>query len=170
MKYLIYDCENPSPSPIFEQYRSSCFSVINAAQPVAKCSGCFKCWLKNPGKCTFADAMEHIGSRILTSDEIIIVCKSLYGGFSVNVKRIIDRAIPGVLPFFEKKNQELHHCKRYAATPAIKAIFYDAEEMTEPEKAQAQNMIAAMALNFHASDFSVVFTNHLPQSLQEVMQ
>lgn len=168
MKYLLYDCETTLPHEIFEQYATDNLCVINAAQPAAKCIGCFQCWLKKPGSCKFSDKIEHLGSRLLSSEEIVIVCKSLYGGFSVAIKRILDRAIPGVLPFFEKKNNELHHSKRYNNTPVLKVIFYDSGEMTAAEQAQASKAIAATALNFHASSFSVVFSENLSQAAQEV--
>lgn len=168
MRYLIYDFNDKSMDTLLDQFNVGSIFIVNATEPVAKCNGCFKCWLKNPGRCAFSDRMQHIGSQLLSSKEIIILCKSLYGGFSVPVKRIIDRMIPGVLPFFEKRNQELHHCKRYDNTPSLKIIFYNANEMTEPERNQAKNMVSAIALNFHAKAFTVVFAVDIQQALQEV--
>ncbi len=166
MKYLIYDMGTSCTE--LERLASDSVTVLNASQPAANCVGCFRCWLKVPGKCTFADSLQNIGSMLMTSDEIIIICESLYGGFSVNVKRLIDRVIPGVLPFFIKKNNELHHSKRYNASPSFKAIFYNAQDMSADEKQQAETMLSAVALNFHSKKHQVIFTDTKEQAFAEV--
>lgn len=168
MNCLIYDCESAGPNPLLEQLRSDSLTVINASQPAAKCTGCFRCWVKTPGKCVFSDQLQQIGSRLMTSGEVMIVCKSLYGGFSIGVKRLLDRAIPGVLPFFEKASGELHHRRRYPHTPVLRVFFYNGGEMTGPERKQALEAAAAVALNFHMKEHTVVFAEDLAQALREV--
>lgn len=165
MKYILYDYEDVNNNKTLESYASENTALINAAHPMAKCIGCFKCWLKNPGVCVFSDQMQHIGTKLLTSEEIIIICKSLYGGFSVNVKRIIDRVIPGILPFFIKQNGELHHKQRYKNSPKITVLFYNGNEMSANERAQAEKLLSAAALNFHAIEHKIIFLD----SPQEVL-
>lgn len=166
MRYLIYDLDTATPE--LEELAGDDLTILNAAHPAAKCVGCFRCWLKTPGRCTFSDQLQHIGSKLMTSEEIILVCQSLYGGFSINMKRLLDRVIPGVLPFFIKKNDELHHSQRYCANPALRVIFYNANEMTEGEKQQAEKMVAAVALNFSAEKHQVTFVESPTQILAEV--
>lgn len=168
MRYILCDYQAVNNNKAFEAMTVDNTTIIDAAEPVARCIGCFKCWLKNPGNCAFSDKMEHIGAKLLNACEIIIICKSLYGGFSVNIKRIIDRVIPGVLPFFIKRNNELHHTQRYENSPKIKAIFYNGDEMSEAEREQAKKLLAAVALNFNAESQEVVFTSSFQEALSEV--
>ena len=168
MKYILYDYGDAHNNKTLEAPTSDNTIIINAAEPLAKCTGCFKCWLKTPGVCAFSDKMQHIGEKLLTCDEIIIICKSLYGGFSVNIKRIVDRMIPGVLPFFVKRNNELHHKQRYKNRPKIKAIFYNGDEMSAKEREQSKQLLAAVALNFHAESHKVIFASSLQEGLSEV--
>ncbi|MDD3429880.1 MAG: flavodoxin family protein [Oscillospiraceae bacterium] len=168
MKYILYDIESKDFFETLGALNVNEYTLINAAAPVAKCTGCFKCWLKNPGTCAFSDKMQHIGTKLLNSHEIIIICKGLYGGFSANIKRIIDRVIPGVLPFFVKKNKELHHKQRYKNNPEIKVIFYNGDEMSEKEREQAENLISAVALNFHSEKHQVVFAGCPQDAIKEV--
>lgn len=90
---VIHDTE----LPVKAEYADSFFFAGNRR---VRCRGCFGCWLKTPGECVMHDGSQHIGSRMARSREVWIFSKILYGGFSAEVKRILDRCIPGVLPFF----------------------------------------------------------------------
>ncbi|MGL4791117.1 MAG: hypothetical protein ACRCW1_06870, partial [Anaerotignaceae bacterium] len=127
-----------------------------------------KCWLKNTGRCAFSDNMEFIGKKLLTSEEMIIVCEALYGGLSVNIKRIVDRIIPAVLPFFTLVNNELHHQQRFIEQTEIKVIFTNGKDLSQEEKDHSKKIIEAMAVNFHAKKNQVIFVNSSEEVIQEV--
>ncbi|MGL4950746.1 MAG: hypothetical protein ACRC4M_02840 [Mycoplasma sp.] len=170
MKYIIYDVDDKKVAEILNTFNSKTTSVIDISKPMAKCVGCFHCWLKVPGECKFKDKIRYIGKELITSEETIFICKSLYGGFSVNVKRLIDRCIPGVMPFFRKENKELHHTKRYKTKSDFKIVFYNGDEVSEEEKIHAKDLMQKMSTNYHADLKEVVFTNNLSEAVKKVKQ
>ena len=135
------------------------YLVIDCNLKAAKCTGCFKCWLKTPGICGFADKLENIGQLVLTSKKLIIITEMLYGGVSIPVKRVLDRCIPGITPFFKKKNRQLHHLQRYPLETEITAVFYNAAALSAHEKTQGQEYIQAMGLNFYSKHNDILFVN-----------
>ena len=94
-----------------------------AGPKTVRCKGCFECWLKMPGKCCMADHSEMIGSRIAVTERVIIISKSIYGGFAAPVKRVLDRSIPGVLPFFGGYMGVCIMCRAMKASQTWRFIF-----------------------------------------------
>lgn len=179
MRYIIHDFgKKLTTEEILEQvkksfgdnYHLSDYTIIDASKPAAKCVGCFKCWLDKPSKCVFKDQYEFIGKSFMTSDEVIILSKALYGGFSAPIKRLMDRVIPGVLPFFIEKNNEQHHAKRYNNNPLLKVIFYNEEDMTAAEKEHAKALIHAVSINFNADKYDICFANIKDEEKVEALQ
>lgn len=162
-KYMLSDLE------VSAQYRVNTdgFNIINAKRAYAKCKGCFGCWVKTPSKCVLKDGMQDLGIKILSSDEIVIISKMLYGGFSVEVKRLWDRCIPGVLPFFTTREGKLHHKGRFKNNPKMRFYFYDTKDCTEQEKELAKNLAKANAINFMSVDYDVKFFDSLDDLLEE---
>ena len=69
------------------------------------CIGCFSCWVKHPLNCIFNDKIKNNGKNVLDSDELIIISKCVNGSYSSKVKRILERSISYVLPFFTVRNK-----------------------------------------------------------------
>lgn len=120
------------------------------------CIGCFGCWLKTPGVCVIKDEFQHMGETLAKVDELVIISKSTFGGFSSTVKNVLDRSISYVLPFFEIRKGEMHHAARYGNQIKFSAVFYG-EDITDIEKETAQNLVAANALNLNGKVGTVQF-------------
>ncbi|MGL4952080.1 MAG: hypothetical protein ACRC4L_03805 [Mycoplasma sp.] len=168
MKYIIYDTKDNEAADQLNSFKNDETSIINIAKPMAKCVGCFHCWLKNPGECKFKDKIQWIGKEIITSEEVIFICENLYGGFSSNMKRLIDRCIPGVTPFFRKENNELHHTKRYKTSSVYKIIFFNNLDVTDEEREHAKQLMRKVATNYHATVSDIVFTNDIKKAIEQV--
>lgn len=140
-----------------ESFRKEDGVMFFANDKVAKCVGCFYCWLKDPSLCRFKDGKEQLGSLLATSKDVYIYSKILYGGFSVQIKRLLDRCIPGILPFFKNRNGRQHHKPRYKNMPNIHVVFYDTKNNTKDELLLAKNIANAMAINMNAASCDVVF-------------
>lgn len=138
-----------------------------AGPKTVRCKGCFDCWLKMPGTCCIADRSETVGSRIAVTETVVIVTRSIYGGFSAPVKRVLDRSIPGVLPFFRWVHGRMHHVPRYRSQPAMEIFFYGVQDMTEKERILAGKAARAMAVNFNARSVSLSFLAS-PPDLKEL--
>lgn len=128
---------------------------IYAGKKTAKCRGCFGCWLKTPGECIIRDGREHLGSAMMSCDKVYIFSRSCYGGFSVEIKRLLDRCIPGVLPFFRYIERKIHHVPRFKSKPEYIIAFYDMADCTKDEKETAVKAAKAMSVNFNAKSCKV---------------
>jgi multimeric flavodoxin WrbA len=80
---------------------------------VADCVGCFGCWVKTPGQCVIDDPAREIASKLAQSDLVIYVSPIIFGGYSYELKKVLDRQISTILPFMENYKGEIHHPQRY---------------------------------------------------------
>jgi multimeric flavodoxin WrbA len=113
---------------------------IFAAGKFAHCQGCFKCWVKTPGTCVINDGLKHIGAFIGKSNEMVIISRNCYGGYSESVKRVMDRSISALLPFFTWRDKMIHHIHRYKSTrKCLTVILYG--NFTDLEKETAEGIV-----------------------------
>ena len=61
-----------------------------------------------------------------------------------------------VLPFFEIREGEMHHRKRYDNQFLMRVIFYGSD-ITEEEKETAKELVKANAVNLHGKVKEVLF-------------
>ena len=59
---------------------------------------------------------------MVQSNLIIHFTLITFGGYSSELKKVIDRFIPTILPFFTKRNGEIHHKYRYGKRGSIIAV------------------------------------------------
>lgn len=125
-----------------------------AAKPAVKhCIGCFGCWVKSPGACVIRDRASVIPSMMAASGELVVVSRCVYGGFSPDVKAVMDRCIGYLMPFFRIVNGEMHHTMRYDNHLTFTVHLYGAAN--EAERGIAQKLVAANALNIGAGAHSL---------------
>jgi multimeric flavodoxin WrbA len=89
------------------------YKVINANVTSAPCVGCYNCWLKTPGTCKINDCLKNSGSLLGNSEETVLISQNCYGGYSAQVKNVLDRGISASLPFFTYRSWKVRHTKRY---------------------------------------------------------
>ena len=58
------------------------------------CIGCFNCWDKTPGRCIYDDQAPSVITELLASDTVIFFTPLVFGGYSSDLKRFIDRLLP----------------------------------------------------------------------------
>ena len=170
-KIIIHDLPQAVANALFSSLDSD-YIVIDANMKAAKCIGCFNCWLKIPGFCIFRDKLENVGQLVLSSKKLIIITEMLYGGVSIPVKRVLDRSIPGITPFFKMKEGKLHHWQRYKTETEILAIFHNSDNLSDSEKSQGEEYINAMGLNYYSkhNDIYYIMDNELKEdSLCELL-
>ncbi len=101
---------------------------------LAFCRGCFDCWTKTPGECIMRDGITNINRACMTSDVVVYLCPIVFGQFSANMKCVIDRWLPNVLPFFiTRKDGSTTHPLRYDDYPKQIMLVYG-EDFTDEEK------------------------------------
>ncbi|GFP74515.1 NAD(P)H-dependent oxidoreductase [Clostridium fungisolvens] len=119
---------------------------VSAAE-MKKCIGCFNCWVKTPGVCIFDDITRDIAEADVNSDLYIILNEIKYGGYSSKIKKVLDRSICKLLPFFKEVNGEMHHAPRYDKYPDLFFIGYG-DNITQKEEQDFKNLNQANAINF----------------------
>ncbi len=146
-------------------------------EEIAGCLGCFGCWLKTPGVCVIDDAGRDLPGRVIQSDLLFLVTPIVYGMYSPELKKAMDRyACPILLPFFTKIEGEVHHPGRYDSYPKITAIGIlpgpDAEFEATFSVRLSRNSLnmhtTALARIIYSSDESSVVREKLGTALSEV--
>lgn len=119
---------------------------------IKNCIGCFGCWVKTPGVCAIDDIGRDIAKDVIQSDLVVYLTPIVFGGLSSELKKVVDRFIPLLLPFFEKKSGEIHHPARYDKYPSVIVLGVLSEENQEME-AIFRNLVKRNILNWHNDQY-----------------
>lgn len=132
--YLVSDGEFDTPlyrsliSAMEEYLKKKGFTVQQTTvqrNELASCVGCFGCWIKKPGECVMNDGIGEINRRSMNSDVTIYLCPVVFGQFSANMKNVVDRWLPNMLPYFmTRPDGSTMHPPRYEDYPKQIMIGY----------------------------------------------
>lgn len=102
--------------------------ILEIDRGLRSCKGCFGCWIKKPGECVINDEMLKIYQSYMNSDAVIFICPVVFGQFSANIKNVVDRTLPDMLPFFCRRTDgSTMHPARYEKYPQLFLIGYGHE-------------------------------------------
>jgi hypothetical protein len=132
-------------------------------EKIAYCLGCFECWTKTPGVCRIEDAGRNVAASLIGGDLTIYLTSITFGGYSSVLKKVVDRSICLVSPFFTRIDGEVHHKPRYERYPALLGVGV----LPAPHPAQEQlfgTLIGRNAINLHAPQHgsAVVYRSQPP--------
>ncbi|MCC7055283.1 MAG: flavodoxin family protein [Gemmatimonadaceae bacterium] len=131
--------------------------------PVAYCQGCFECWTKTPGICKIDDAGRDLSAAFTVCDVVVLVTPVLFGSYSSEAKKVLDRTLGTLLPFFRRIDGEVHHVPRYKYPPALGVIAV--LDSPDPDVEQVVRVLALRnAINFGAPLHSVGVVHRSGQS------
>ncbi|MEG0307257.1 MAG: flavodoxin family protein [Clostridium sp.] len=159
MKLLIHDLNHKEFQKVFPNPLKDT-QVISDDGTINHCVGCFGCWIKTPATCVIRDKYGDMGEYLSKCDEVIVISRCCYGGFSPFVKNVFDRSISYVQPYFMIKNGEMHHRRRYNNKFHMKVWFYG-ENVTEKEKETAKKLVASNSANMNYEECKVTFVNRV---------
>ena len=94
--------------------------VSLSKKKIKPCAGCFSCWTRTPGTCIHKDDMtKELFPQWLESD-LVVYASPLYH-FTVNavMKAFIERTLPVLEPFFDRKNGQTFHPLRNKAPKVV---------------------------------------------------
>jgi hypothetical protein len=117
------------------------------------CIGCFGCWLETPGVCRFRDAGREIAQAIMECDTLILLTPVSFGGYAPQLKLMVDRFLPTLLPYFGLYHGEVHHRPRYARYPRWVGIGVQRAPNAE-EARLFKLLVGRNAINFHAPSYA----------------
>ncbi|MBK5114071.1 MAG: flavodoxin family protein [Candidatus Heimdallarchaeota archaeon] len=134
---------------------------------IISCTGCFKCWDTTPGICTGVkgDAGEEIKKKVVNCDLMVLLTPITFGGYSSELKKIIERLLGTLHPGVQIIDGETHHLKRYDSYPSILAIGIS-ENSDEDEEELFKTLIYRHSLNFYPP----VYKTHIIKKDEEVRQ
>ena len=147
MNLLIHDMDKTEWEKVAADYEG--WKIIADNGEIKPCVGCFGCWLRTPGECAIKDGYDQMGKSIHEADEVVIMSKYTYGGFSSFVKNVMDRSIGYILPYFRMYKGEMHHKPRYKESKPISVIFRG-NGLTDGDKEKARQYVEAVITNLNA--------------------
>jgi len=160
MKVLVHDLNEQDFSQL--GITDNSFKVIDANVASVPCVGCYNCWLKTPGNCKINDNLKNAGFLLGNSEETVLISKNCYGGYSEQVKRVLDRSIPASLPFFTYRSWKLRHPQRYKIDKKrLTVILYG--DFLESEIKTAQLIVEANRSNMGFKEVSLHIINHIDE-------
>ena len=167
MKLVIHDLSAEEWNRIKADYEGD--RIVSDLGTIRPCVGCFCCWNKTPGQCVIKDGYENMGELIHHADEVVVISRYTYGGFSGFVKNVFDRCLGYVLPQFEVIDGETHHRKRYAEDKPYTFIFYG-HALNKEEQESACRYVKAVCANIRGHVKAVEFRECEEQPLPEKAQ
>lgn len=167
---------NDALSPIINTALTNTFShtpncrlIEIIKEQIQPCIGCFRCWTKTPGQCALKqDLIAQTNPCFIQSDYMIIVSPIYYGSYSATMKRVLDRAIPNLLPFFRQYKNEIHHEIRYKKLSPQIIIAYG-EDISSREKETFIKLTKANATNLGIDDPLVYFCTR-PEEIHSIIE
>jgi multimeric flavodoxin WrbA len=114
------------------------------------CRGCFGCWLKTPGLCTFKDDMGKILGSVVASDLLLVVSPLDAGFITSEAKKALDRLLPILMPYIKIYGGEFHHIPRYEKRSSLGIIVLDDGSADREALDIVYGTFYRLAKNFHA--------------------
>jgi hypothetical protein len=116
---------------------------------IAYCVGCFGCWERTPGQCVVDDAARDVARAMIRSDLVVYLTPVIFGGYSSQLKKAVDRMNCLLQPFFTTVRGETHHRARYDRYPRLLGLGVLRRQDAEAERLFTA-LVARNAANLHA--------------------
>ena len=158
MNLVIHDLPIEEWNKISHSYAKN-WQIVSDDGSIRPCIGCFGCWDKDPGKCIIHDGYENMGYLIHHADEVVIISRYTWGGFSSFVKNVLDRSLGYTLPFIEIKKGHSYLKKRYNENKPLSFIFYGGN-INEEQKKNTQKAVAALCQLTRSYIKDIAFVNN----------
>jgi len=113
---------------------------------LAHCLGCFGCWLKTPGMCVENDDGRKIAKAVIQSDTTVFFTPVTFGGYSPDLKKMMDHCVQLISPYFQMDHGEVHHTPRYAHRPRL--VVVGVQRQPNPREAHVfRTLVGRNAIN-----------------------
>jgi hypothetical protein len=124
---------------------------------VARCTGCFGCWVRTPGLCVLEDFGRDLARMAAESDLMVFLTRVVYGGYSPELKKAVDRfACSLLLPFFMTTKGRVRHRPRYRRLPRLAGVGFLPRPDGESEEI-FRALVEGNAANLHSPAWASAF-------------
>ena len=137
---------------------------------VIPCTGCGSCGLKTPGTCAVQDDMQAIFRRIVASDVLVLATPVRFGSCCAELKKVVDRFQPLMVPIYVVRDGEMHFRGRYDLPALLGVGPVRAARGGEGVKTEADAfrfLIGRLAVNVDARWAAAAFTSADDRVLRE---
>jgi multimeric flavodoxin WrbA len=122
---------------------------------ILPCRSCGACEIKSPGKCVFHDDMPEIMRAIAPGSLILMLTPVRFGGYSSQLKKVLDKLMILVLPLYTVKDGHLLHPPRYGKKSLL--IIGLTGENLPGEEENFRLLAARNALNLQFTHKTLLF-------------
>ena len=129
--------------------------ILRNIEDLKHCVGCFRCWDETPGVCIIPGPHREINRKIINSDLLVYLTPLTFGGYSSEIKKMIEFQLGLLLPDITMSSGESHHKKRHKKYPSLLAIA-TTENQDEDEEQMFKNLIDRHALNWYPPEHRAV--------------
>jgi multimeric flavodoxin WrbA len=131
------------------------------------CIGCFGCWVKKPGECLVADDAPEVCRAVINSDFMLWAAPLKMGYPGALLKKMMDKTIPLIHPYFAVVNNEAHHRARYEHYPLVGLLLEKELDTDESDIRIVTQMFCRTALNYKSR---LVFALTTDQPVEQVAE
>ncbi len=132
MKVLVLDGftgQSPVHRPLATVLSAHQVEHIKLAQEdIPWCRGCFQCWLITPGECVIGGTGNEVARKYINSDLVVLLSPLVFGGYSAELKRAMDRLIPNMSGLLVRRGGDTRHVRRYSRYPSLVVLGWQQEE------------------------------------------
>jgi multimeric flavodoxin WrbA len=133
------------------------------------CIGCFGCWVKTPGKCSSADESSIVCRSVVISDFTLWVAPLKMGFPSAMLKKVMDKSISIIHPYFSVVRGEAHHRKRYKKYPRIGLLIEKESDTDQQDIEIVTDIFNRTALNMKSRlEFSLTTDDPVEEVAQRI--
>ena len=86
---------------------------------VIPCTGCASCGMRTPGACVVKDDMPDIFRKMVASDVLVLATPVRFGSYCAELKKMVDRFQPLMVPIYVLRDGEMHFQGRYDLPPLL---------------------------------------------------
>lgn len=134
---------------------------------IKPCTGCWTCWVNDPGMCIHKDDMVGIYKSVNQSDILLIVSDIKAGFIDSDVKKTVERQFALLLPYMTNVNDEFHHIPRYNHQPKIGLVIVGADNHDAEQQEILKEYVYRLSLNFNKDTGN--FLHYLnPNNMEEL--
>ena len=130
------------------------------------CTGCFGCWVKTPGECVAKDDSGRVCRVLLRSDLVLYASPVIMGFPSALLKKVNDKLIPLIHPYFAIDQGEVHHRARYDHYPQWGLILQKQEDSDDEDLQIITRIYERTAFNMKSR---LAFVRSTESSFKEVV-
>ncbi len=135
-----------------DDFKQDYVNIVNTKLLEIKyCNGCFGCWIQTPGLCAQKDSMPEVLQKVMNSDLLVYITDVKVGFVSSELKKVLDKTIPLIHPFFDILHGEIHHKGRYDSYPELALVLIEEKKITDSVFDIIENWYTRLSHNMRSS-------------------